>query len=118
LLKARRKAAEAVHVVSETAEAAVTKVNGRRKAPSTNFEAPATAIEQPKRKRRSDAGTKRTAKKTRPEVGAPGAFEPLSLGETETSAIALTPEPLPSIDADPSIGQVAEGEALWEAHPS
>lgn len=124
--RVRRKAASAAENVTSTVKAAASKARGRRKASAEPVDAANTAttapslIEQPRRKLRSDAGIKRTSRKTRADVGAPSGIEPVavdlpaSLDQMETSAFAFSNEA--TTTAAPATN-VAD-ERLAEAHPS
>lgn len=127
--RVRRKAACGAENVTSTVKAAASKARGRRKASADIADPVAAAdptetapnlIEQPKRKRRSDAGTKRTLRKTRADVGAPSGIEPTavdvpaSLDQMKTSAFAFSNEP--TTEAAPATNTA--DEQLAEAHPS
>jgi hypothetical protein len=79
-----------------------------------------TAALRSPRKRRSDAGVKRTSLKTRAEVGAPSGIEPVagdvpaSLSTTETSVRPSDTDLGTAIDTNTN----AADEQLVEAHPS
>jgi hypothetical protein len=75
-----------------------------------------SSLGTPKRKTRSDSGTKRTPRKTRAAVGAPGALQTSDFGETETSSLALA-----APNANSTAPEVVPGsvdEQVSEAHPS
>ena len=93
----------------------------RRGKASDSLDEPALSVaEQPTRKRRSDAGVKRTSRKTRAEVGAPSGIEsvavdvPASLNTTETSVFAPDAVGRATTDTSTSVAD----EQLAEAHPS